>query len=161
MPLRQYNLNQKTPTQKLTELVDWFLQDKEISLEFSHNATHKGKIAPEYDCYFYWGGRRITDRALVMAMNADFLARDYKYAFSQVMSALTAKCWAHYLTNFVPPEWVLAASRPDMPKRGPGRPRKYPEPIAVPEPDLSGGEPDPDLSGGDPPRQGAWEPRAP
>lgn len=127
-------MDEKSVGQKLGDLVDWFLLDRGVTLEFHHNPKHSGKLIPEYDHVFRWQGRRITERGLAMAMNAEFWSRDYRYSLPAVISTLTAKVWDHYLTSFAPPEWVLAASRPLPEKRPVGRPRKHPEPIDIPQP---------------------------
>jgi hypothetical protein len=127
---------EKTQTQKLSDLVDWFLMDRQVMLEFSYNEHNKGKLIPEYDCYYYQVGRRVTERCLAMQMMTEFLTRDFKYSLSQIISALTAKAWEHYVNNYNPPEWVANQSLPIAERRPRGRPRTKLRKLALPSPTV-------------------------
>lgn len=126
----------KTLNQQLPDLVDWYILDRQISIEFSYNDKARGKVVPEYDVWYFQNGRRITERAIAMGMLVEFMARNYKYSLAQIMSALTARSWEFYISNFNPPEWVLAQNKPIKEVRKPGRPKKYIR-VELPDPNVS------------------------
>lgn len=123
-----------TDHQKLGGMIDWFIMDRGISIEFSYNAKHNGKVIPEYDIWYFQNGRRVTERGVAMQAMTEFMARNYKWSIAQIIAALTARTWEHYINNFQPAEWITAMAKPVPEKRPPGRPRKFIR-VAIPEPD--------------------------
>lgn len=122
--------NKMSTTQKLSDLVEWFLADRGVELRFVPNKLRKGRIAPEWDFQYWINGRCITERGLAFLITCELARLNYRYTLASVLSHLTEHAWRHYVANCEYPEWLKPA-KVEL-KRPPGRPRKRPVTIALP-----------------------------
>lgn len=120
--------NPRTVVQKLSDLIEWYLADREIELRFIPNVRRIGRLAPEFDFVFLMNGRRITERCLAMSIQSELARMNYDFSLGKTIGALTDISWRHYLSNQEYPEW-LKNELPEKVKRPVGRPRLHPPKI--------------------------------
>lgn len=113
-----------TLVQKLPELIEWFLGDKEVELRFVHSPLHMGRLAPEFVFEYWMSGRRISERALSMVIQTELSRMNYAFSLGKIIAGLTALAWANYIQSCEYPDWIRTMA--SLPKRRPGRPRTKP-----------------------------------
>jgi hypothetical protein len=133
--------SKRTVIQELSDLVEWFLQDRGVQLRFipiatqAHASTqgvrYTGKHAPEFAFEYWIDGRRIQDKTLAMLIMTELQRRNYNYNLAKIISALVEHSWRYYVANCEYPEWLI--TDPPPLKRPIGRPRKHPKPIKFDE----------------------------
>lgn len=116
-------LGDKSVIQKLPDLVEWYLQTKDIRLRFVPNNNRKGVINPDFDFEYWSDGRRISERALAMRIITTLCELDYAYSLARVISALTEHSWRYFISNQEYPPWLTLEP---IIKRPRGRPRIHP-----------------------------------
>lgn len=131
----------KTEVQKLGDLVEWYLSDKEVELKFVPNEKKMGRLAPEYDFCYLVDGRRITERALAMSILTELSRMNYSVSLGKTICAMTDIAWKHYIANQEYPAWLRDDFIPVI-KRPRGRPRVRPLKIPFSELDSVNTEPD-------------------
>jgi hypothetical protein len=111
---------------KANEMIEWFLMDRNVELQFQENEKRRGMISPEFDFHFYLDGRRITQRGLAMQIVCECLRRNYRVSLPMVLAGLTELSWRYYVQQQEYPDWLVEESRPLPLRRPRGRPRVKP-----------------------------------
>lgn len=118
----------------LSDLVEWYLSDRQVELKFvPTKAGGGGKIAPEFDFQYFLDGRRVTDRTLAMLIMTELARRNYAFNLARVIASLTEHSWRNYVDTFEYPDHLRNADAEYIPKRPEGRPRKYAQRIEFDE----------------------------
>lgn len=117
--------NKNTNVQALSELVQWFISDREIELRFVPQVLNKGSLAPEFEFRYFYGGRRITERCLSMLIMSELARRNYSYQLSKIIASLTEFSWRFYMEHQEYPKWIQEDKH--VVRKKAGRPRKIPK----------------------------------
>jgi hypothetical protein len=118
---------------KCSDMVEWFLVDRGVELRFQPNPKGIGKVVPEFDLWYLQDGRRITERTLAMQIMTELRNRNYNYSLAVVIAALTTHAWQFYVANQEYPEWMRKDCEQIEARRPPGRPRKNPKRLPLPD----------------------------
>jgi hypothetical protein len=124
--------NGKTVTQRLAELVEWFILDKSVELKFVPEPERKGRLSPEFKFEYWMDGRRITERCLAMCIMTALQEKDYNFNLAKIIAALTYLSWQNYVATQPYPEWLKKPEEVKV-RRPVGRPRIHPKIVKVDE----------------------------
>ena len=130
----------RTVIMRMNDLIAWYLQDKNVQLYFSHNERGTGKICPHFNANFVMDDRPITERCLAFNILCALRDRNYNYTMAQMLSGLYAHAWQHFIDGTDYPDWMKAEHQPPALARPPGRPRKHPPKLKIPEPEVYNAE---------------------